>query len=89
MGTKQTIPERFPKVQSPYIRLTDSNDKDDGYFVEGVMFIHPDFEGRIRPQDLSVGFGHGSGFTQEIAKLRRDMHKEFKDDGWLTMGWGH
>lgn len=43
-------------------------------FVEGIVFVHPDFDGVIRSKDLNT-FQHeefGTS-THQLAKLRRDM----------------
>lgn len=64
-----------------------------GTFVEGLILIHPDFDGRIRPDDLTVGnrsdLGSEGHSVKEIAKLRRDMYEGFQNDDWPMTKWGH
>lgn len=57
-----------------------------GTFVEGLILIHPDFEGRIRPQDIEVD---DNGQATQLAKLRRDMYDGFQTDEWPMTKWGH
>lgn len=58
-----------------------------GTFIEGLMFIHPDFEGRIRPTDFTLGNDGQS--VKEIAKLRRDMFDPFQRGRWPMDEYGH
>lgn len=58
-----------------------------GTFVEGIIFVAPWFEGRIRPADLTVGNGGQS--VKELSKVRRDMFQPFQDDEWPLTKWGH
>jgi hypothetical protein len=45
-----------------------------GYFVEGVIFVHPDLDGRVRPSDMNINSSDEyESTTNQIAKLRRDM----------------
>lgn len=45
-----------------------------GYFVEGVIFVHPDLDGRVRPSDMRIEESDEyKSTTNHIAKLRRDM----------------
>lgn len=47
-----------------------------GTFVEGLVFIHPDFEGRVHPDDLHVTPSEEYGsVTHTLGKLRRDMYE--------------
>jgi hypothetical protein len=55
-------------------------------FVEGLMFVHPDFEGQIRPSDLTTD---DNDRINEIAKLRRDMFDGFQKDEWPLTEYGH
>jgi len=45
-----------------------------GTFVEGIVFVHPDFDGVLRSEDIETfqheEFGRS---THQLAKLRRDM----------------
>lgn len=45
-----------------------------GVFVEGIIFVHPDFDGQVNPTDIS---NHNSDEYESVAmnvgKLRRDM----------------
>jgi hypothetical protein len=56
-----------------------------GTFVEGLILVHPDFDGRIRPQDMTVE----DGSVNEIVKLRRDMFESFQNEVWPMTKWGH
>jgi hypothetical protein len=57
-----------------------------GTFVEGIMFLHPEFDGQIKPADLTTD---DNDRINEMAKLRRDMHDGFQKDEWPMTEWGH
>lgn len=59
---------------------------ENGCFVEGIIFIHPDHDEPIRPKDLSTD---KDGQINEIAKLRRDMWEEFASNDWPMTKYGH
>lgn len=62
---------------------------ENGTFCEGIIFLHPDFEGRIGPDWMNTEqTGHYEKATQ-IAKIRRDMFSGFQNDEWPMTGWGH
>lgn len=65
----------------------DSSRPQNGTFVEGLIFIHPDYEGRIEPKHLTVGNDGQS--VKELAKLRRDMYDGFQKDEWPMTEYGH
>lgn len=65
----------------------DASRPQNGTFCEGLVFVHPDFEGRITPDDLTVGNDGQS--VKELAKLRRDMYDGFQRDEWPMTEWGH
>lgn len=45
-----------------------------GVFVEGIVFIHPDHEGRIGPNDMETVESEKYGeVTESLAKIRREM----------------
>jgi hypothetical protein len=56
-----------------------------GTFCEGLILVHSDFDGRIRPRDMTVE----DGAVNEIVKLRRDMFEQFQNDEWSMTRWGH
>lgn len=65
----------------------DASRPDNGTFIEGLILIHPDFEGRIRPADLTEPDDqHG---VNELVKIRRDMWDQFQKDQWPLTKWGH
>jgi hypothetical protein len=64
----------------------DASRPQNGTCVEGLMFIHPDFEGQIRPSDLTTD---DNDRINEIAKLRRDMFDGFQKDEWPMTEYGH
>lgn len=46
-----------------------------GVFVEGVVFVHPDFHGRIKTDNLDTySTASYDAVASELAKLRRDMY---------------
>lgn len=48
----------------------------DGYFVEGVVMVHPEFRRRITPSNLATSSNSKyNSFSTELAKIRRDMFK--------------
>lgn len=52
----------------------DESSVSEGVFVEGLVFIHPDFEGVIRTSDLnSTDSDQYGSVATNVAKLRRDM----------------
>lgn len=53
---------------------------DHGAFVEGLIFVHPDFDGQIRTSDLTLG--NDGNKCKELAKLRRDMFSEYYENDW-------
>lgn len=47
-----------------------------GSFVEGIVFVHPDLEGQIRPADINTyQTDKYESTTNMLAKLRRDMYE--------------
>jgi len=65
----------------------ESSRPDHGTFVEGVVMVHPDHDGRIHPDDLTIR-PDGRG-VNELAKLRRDMWKQHAEDEWPMSDHGH
>lgn len=57
-----------------------------GTFVEGLIFIHPDFDGRITPEHMTT---NENGKVQQIVKLRRDMYHGFQKGEWPMDEYGH
>lgn len=51
-----------------------------GTFVEGIIFIHPNFNGQIRPSDLTLG--NDGMAVKELAKVRRDMFSPYYSEDW-------
>jgi hypothetical protein len=50
-------------------------------FVEGIVFIHPEFEGQISPTDLDdIQTDNYDSVTHTICKLRRDMYSWYHDE---------
>lgn len=64
----------------------DASRPQNGTFVEGIIFVHPDFEGRLTPGDLTTD---ENGRMNEIAKLRRDMFDPFQRGEWPVDEYGH
>lgn len=64
----------------------DASRPQNGTFVEGIIFVHPDFEGRLTPGDLTTD---ENGRMNEIAKLRRDMFQSHADGSWPMTEYGH
>lgn len=58
-----------------------------GTFIEGLMFIHPDFDGRIHPDHFTLGNDGQS--VKEMVKLRRDMYSGHATDEWPMTEYGH
>lgn len=51
---------------------------DHGTFVEGIVFVHPDFDGKIRTSDLTTG--NDGPVCKDLAKVRRDMFPGWYED---------
>jgi hypothetical protein len=58
-----------------------------GTFVEGLILITPNYDGRIHPEHLTLGNGGQS--VKELAKIRRDMYQNFQNDVWPMTEYGH
>jgi hypothetical protein len=65
-----------------------SSRPDNGTFVEGIIFVHPDQTGPIRPGTLTQIENRERG-VRELAKLRRDMFRPYAQDEWPLTMWGH
>jgi len=65
----------------------DASRPQNGTFVEGLIMVHPDFDGRICPSDLTVGNDGQS--VKELAKIRRDMFRGHADGTWPMTAYGH
>lgn len=58
----------------------DESSVSNGRFVEGVVFVHPELEGKIHPSDMdTVSTVDYSSVARPLAKLRRDMYSWYKE----------
>jgi len=68
-------------------RDLESSLPDNGTFVEGLIFVHPEHDAPIRTFDLETDEDNFA--CTKIAKLRRDMFEGFQNDDWSMTQYGH